>query len=1481
MKKFTHVFSKLILAFTMLLTIPTQVYEIHADGLDVRSAISQIIGGHVDSTYHYSYDGGKYFDQILTSDSSDELYNIGLDCTSGTLAIVSKAIRNVGGDPYQFFGDCRNYLNSVYPYELATHFTNMTKVADSPADASSLLPGDIIVYGQMGEKGHMNVYCGNNETFDFGSNGNGAVGNYKGFSKYVTYKTAATSTTGSYGISGVYRLNLNQTVHYSIIKKSMDPSISNTSSYSLAGAVFGVYTSSDCNENSKIDTLTTDSSGQASGSASVSNDVKTLYVKEISAPTNFKLSDSSIHTIVLSNGSGSTEFTDEPMYSNQVIEIYKIDKEGKKNAAPMGEAEFTVEYFDTLDSIDGRSPYATWVIKTTSESNSYVARMDDTHLVSGDYIRNHEGKPVLPIGTLRIKETKAASDYTIEGGFLEGDVRVSSEESMVVRIENNNGTIVMNAGNQLSSGSYQKEEIVIRGSYELQKKDKDLMNDVTQGVRSQGDATFANAEFDLYYLGDGSSNNVSMMIDHDGDGLGDGTEYLPSDTVPIDHITLDATGHYATPNETYLSFGNYRLIETKGPKGYSNMDANTSGTVTIDFSITENKEHKVLEAIDKVYEGDIQILKTLNSSNTSSFTKPEQGATFAIVLKKYVLQQANGQEVTRQTVIDAYNNASTWSGTDESQHQVSGYTPMEYDLITTDVNGNAKSRKLAYGAYYLAQVSSPSESKVIEDIQEFTIEQEHQDTIVFHATNNTKGYILKLFKKDADTQQRVTFTSSAFKIHMLKDQDGNDVSNKTTKDTSLSTRLVNGYVVQTLGESTNQTSYDVFMTASLTQAISNDELEEGVFYGVSNNKDTNVDSCTCLPVELLPGEYQLEEVITSDGFITSSPLKFTIHSDSITRINENKQNIIEIEFENQRLTGDVSFTKEILHYDADVSFIDDDLTQFGFTLYAKNDIYSPDDGSIIVKKDSVAKCVSTKNDQAYEQLTEQHPDPEGNFSFTSLPLGEYYLKETTVPEGFVKEDRQWDITIEQTKFDHYIDTKTSLPLGMGEETDGPVKNSDVQITINGENTNHYDIQNDVTKTEISKKSITGSEELLGATLRIVGNGIDHSWVSTDKPYKLEGLPAGEYTLSEESSPDGYFYHEDITFVVENDGSVQKVEMKDSPINYQIKKVDEEGNLVSGVKLKLFDVTSNKEIPLENEGITTDKPFKLNQILQTEHQYELTEEEIVDGVYQAAKLTFTVPKISNEECITITMVDERVGVSVNKVDQYGDPVIGAKLEVVKANQQEDGSIIGSDEVVYSFTTNGKSEDISSYVKGSDEDTTYWYVLREVESPFGYEMMEEIPFSVSGTKKEYQIIQATDIKKNYQVQVIKKDATDKKVLKGAEFTLYNEDGSIAKDTSGKDCVGNTDEKGIVTFEVTYGENYYLKETKAPNGYQLNEGKYEVLLDDDYDFNQPIIIEVEDKPNKTVDTADHSSVFKYGSYLILSIMMCFFFTRQRLHH
>ena len=93
------------------------------------------------------------------------------------------------------------------------------------------------------------------------------------------------------------------------------------------------------------------------------------------------------------------------------------------------------------------------------------------------------------------------------------------------------------------------------------------------------------------------------------------------------------------------------------------------------------------------------------------------------------------------------------------------------------------------------------------------------------------------------------------------------------------------------------------------------------------------------------------------------------------------------------------------------------------------------------------------------------------------------------------------------------------------------------------------MRDDTIKAEFSKKDLTTMEELPGAELTITdkdGKELDR-WVSTDKPHYIEKLPAGDYTLTEITAPNGYEIAEDISFTVLPNGDVQRVVMKDAPI----------------------------------------------------------------------------------------------------------------------------------------------------------------------------------------------------------------------------------------------------------------------------------------------------------------------------------------------
>lgn len=93
------------------------------------------------------------------------------------------------------------------------------------------------------------------------------------------------------------------------------------------------------------------------------------------------------------------------------------------------------------------------------------------------------------------------------------------------------------------------------------------------------------------------------------------------------------------------------------------------------------------------------------------------------------------------------------------------------------------------------------------------------------------------------------------------------------------------------------------------------------------------------------------------------------------------------------------------------------------------------------------------------------------------------------------------------------------------------------------------MRDDITKVQISKVDIATGKELPGAELVIKdkdGNTVAQ-WVSEDKPHYIEKLPAGDYTLTEITAPNGYQLAESIAFTVLPTGELQTVVMKDARI----------------------------------------------------------------------------------------------------------------------------------------------------------------------------------------------------------------------------------------------------------------------------------------------------------------------------------------------
>ena len=169
------------------------------------------------------------------------------------------------------------------------------------------------------------------------------------------------------------------------------------------------------------------------------------------------------------------------------------------------------------------------------------------------------------------------------------------------------------------------------------------------------------------------------------------------------------------------------------------------------------------------------------------------------------------------------------------------------------------------------------------------------------------------------------------------------------------------------------------------------------------------------------------------------------------------------------------------------------------------------------------------------------------YAINKLPAGTYTLKETAVPDGYVK------------AADMQITVKETAEIQKFEMTDA------------------------YTKVQISKVDPDG-EPVVNAKLEILNADNEQvaSWTTGEDPHSITKLPAGTYTLKETDVPEGYLKAEDKKFTVTATGDIQKVEMVDDYIKVQIMKVDPDGEPVIGATMELLD-TSGKQVDTWTTG----------------------------------------------------------------------------------------------------------------------------------------------------------------------------------------------------------------------------------------------------------------------------------------------------------
>ena len=1294
-------------------------------------------------------------------------------------------------------------------------------------------------------------------------------------SDFKVYKAKCPGT----GVSWQGIVTQNQTLYWgqnepkgnlTIEKSSSNPSITdNNNCYSLEGAEYGLYNSeADANKDvNRVGTFTI----KADGKANTIKDLKakTYYLKETKAGKGYDL-DKKVYPVSIK--SGKTEIKkvkDNPQADPVGILLKKRDKETGQDVpqrdAKLEGAEFTVKYYkgDYAEDVDpatqGVTAERTWVFRTIENGFTYY---DDSFKVSGDALYySSDGTPSIPVGTVTLQETKAPEGYKLndetfivkvisEGSdeflstyqepivpeqVIKGKIRIAKKDKDTGKVIQVAGTVfdIYFNGQKVSSMTtdetgYATSEDLAYGEYVIKEAkapngyvvdvDQEAVVDITAektydtelsdkrvnatinlvkedkdtGNRPQGDATLTGAVYGLYAKEDILDPSMDGTVIHKKDSLVGKITTDKNASGTIENLYL---GEYywqeISPSE------GYELDETKYPFTASYKDQNTI-TVTVDSTVKET-----------IRTGEFDIIKTITDGSQSEIMTNEKGAEFvAVLLKDY---EANGKDIQKAL-----------------QYAKENRSEKEYAVLTTNKNGYATSGKLAYGKYIIQQTKkgeNAEETDILEGTFTFEVTEANGQTIIkggdtsgnslevgddgkmhYHINNRPSDYFLKLVKVDAESGKQIILSDATFKV----------------KDLS-----TGKYVRQKVA---------------------------GVWIDEFN---TDKDGYVILPLKLKSGKYQLEEIKAPYNYLLNgTSIPFEIKKSEVTSEDEDGDAYIVVTMEDTRVKGSISFEKrgEVLvgsHEDENGNIVFDyeeqGLEGMTVTVYAKEDIIDPADGTVIYKAGEVVTTATT--------------DKSGKTQVDNLYLGSYIVRETQAPEGFVISDKEYEVTLSY-KDDHTAiisDSVTYLNDRQKVHIDLRKVDEDNEANLQGAVFGLY-ASEDIYGVE--KLSKTNSKPL------IIKKGTLIETATSDENGQVvfnADLPLSKYEIRELKAPIGYASSDEVIPV---DATYKGQELPTIEIVAVFK------NKITQVEFSKVDASTNEELegatqivyPKGNRGevfetwVSTKEPHIIKG-LEVGQTYIWEEISAPYGFALAEKIEFTV-KDTGEVQVAGTMKDEIVYGQLafeKKGKQFTYTDIGmTDLGMVNTPVFEEMNILGAEITIYAGEDITLGNGITYYKADEEIDTLvsdyeavqsiklpvgkYYYV--ETKAPIGFVKNEEKHYFevVDNQINELQVIESTlkNERPVYNINMTKQmefsdTAMNKEAYKDVVFGIYTRDdtydwkGNVAIEPDTLLATSGIDEEGhlVHTPELPVG-NYYLKELQTNSAYKLDENEYDFSID-----------------------------------------------------